>query len=675
MARLKTAVELEMERQELAKYAQGNYVMDKARLLLPYARQSTDRQYFKSMMDNTEQSSELLEHARALDWPLDKILPVFVENDGSKKTSGTISIDDRPKIKEARALINAGKVSAVLVIDVSRLFRDEDLVDPATFAKECKDNHCIIVTLEYVYDFNSPTRGDHDRFMQDAKDAAAFIRKHIKGKMLKARSKIASNGRLANGIAPVGLLVQHDGENDSLVPSPHAGQVDKLYAMFREHEASLNATLNELTAMAKRGEPIFPVCDGIDEKSMFLSRVERDGKLLGWTVTSRFGLKHILTNPSYQGHLVFNQRIVKHDAFPAIVNAANWLYAFDHLADVDLDGNEIIRERKAVRYVQKTSEDKGALLAGCRHNGLPVIDGLDGSHVYYKSNTERYILRKIEGIGGYEAAISAVELDHIAEDMLLHVLSISDVLPIALKDLQETVHEVDSDKPVEEDNTLDVARNELANITRRINVAGDVMEDSELRQAYEKQHRLRKRITDLEVSKQRQEAMAAELKQAREDIKYATQMWKSWDIDRKRRLIRLVTDAITLEEIADGWLRLTLVWSPVLPIDHEQCYIWQASGTTWQEHELEVLRNLYSTATRQELLRLLPARTWHAINNRANELGLKRSVLDQGTSKRIDISENDRKVMAQYGLSQQVRIQWRVLLGTGTGISNQSGQS
>jgi hypothetical protein len=97
MARLKTTIELETERLECARYAHGNYVMDTTRFLLPYARRSTDKQYFKSTMDKTEQSSELLEHARSLEWPLDKILPVFVENDVIKrkrKTSATISIDD-----------------------------------------------------------------------------------------------------------------------------------------------------------------------------------------------------------------------------------------------------------------------------------------------------------------------------------------------------------------------------------------------------------------------------------------------------------------------------------------------------------------------------------------------------------------------------------------------------
>ncbi len=438
MARLKTTIELEQERQELAKYIHGNYVMDKTRFLLPYARQSTDKQYFKSTMDKTEQSSELLEHAKMLEWPLDKILPVLVENDVIKrkrKTSGTISIDDRPKIKEARALINAGKVSAVLVIDVSRLFRDEDLIDPAVFAKECKRNHCIIITLDYVYNFNSPTRDDLRKFIQDCLVAGEFIRRHIKDKMLKARSKIADNGNLANGVAPVGLMrVQEEiliagkkGHIDHLAPSPHASRVDWLYARFRAHNASLSGLLREVLDMAHRGEPLFPDVEGIDY--LYLTRMPS-----GWTVTSRSGLRHILSNPVYAGHLVFNGKVVKRDAHPAIVDPVNWQYAFDHLADVDLDGNPIERPEKTTRYVQKSSRDSGALLAGTRHNGTPVIDGVDGAHVYVELPLNIYALMQLhrlkssEPTTGYETSITTPELDRIFEKHLLTWLKTAEYL-------------------------------------------------------------------------------------------------------------------------------------------------------------------------------------------------------------------------------------------------------
>ena len=44
----------------------------------------------------------------------------------------------------------------------------------------------------------------------------------------------------------------------------------------------------------------------------------------------------------------------------------------------------------------------------------------------------------------------------------------------------------------------------------------------------------------------------------------------------------------------------------------------------WTEEELEVLRESYQTASRGELTRLLPGRTWVALRTRAMRMGLSR---------------------------------------------------
>jgi hypothetical protein len=101
------------------------------------------------------------------------------------------------------------------------------------------------------------------------------------------------------------------------------------------------------------------------------------------------------SNPMYAGHLVFNERVVKRNAHPAIVYADNWQYAFDHLSDVDLDGNPMEWPNRVVRYAQKGSTNM-ALLAGTRDNGKLVIDGVNGSHVYVNIVLAAYALRKKE---------------------------------------------------------------------------------------------------------------------------------------------------------------------------------------------------------------------------------------------------------------------------------------
>src|SRR5437016_3957139 len=150
MARLKTRQQLDLERLELARYALGKETqLDRTRILYIYCRQSTDRQYFKSDKNNTQQRSELETIAfEALQWPRE-LVRIRVENDTKHKqgaTSGTKSIQDRPLLNEVYQDVKRGTVGGVLVVDVSRLSRDEDLIDPTVFAKACKRNDTAIIT-------------------------------------------------------------------------------------------------------------------------------------------------------------------------------------------------------------------------------------------------------------------------------------------------------------------------------------------------------------------------------------------------------------------------------------------------------------------------------------------------------------------------------------------------
>jgi hypothetical protein len=133
----------------------------------------------------------------------------------------------------------------------------------------------------------------------------------------------------------------------------------------------------------------------------------------------------------------------------------------------------------------------------------------------------------------------------------------------------------------------------------------------------------------------------------------------------------MVTDSITLEEIASGWLRLVIVWSPILGLVYPMtsnsravytCYIWRQSGTSWTDEEKGVIKQHYPTTPRSELLRLLPTRSWTAIVKRAIRLKVKRLVPhNHGGNDVLDIptdtSITDLYMFKEFGLSRE-RVQW-----------------
>jgi DNA invertase Pin-like site-specific DNA recombinase len=424
MARLKTKAQLEQERKEAARYALGNIVLNTEKLLLIYARQSSSKQYVSNIYSAMEQRDGLLEKASTLGWIRDEQRILYVENQLAKKTqvSGSLRIDQRPGLAALTEVIQDGKASAVLVVSVDRITRDEDLITPTQFANLCKDYHVLIITDDYIYDFNNPNRDDIGRFMNEAIASKEYVRKQIKGKMLKNRTRKANMGLVANGVAPVGLML--DESRDNLVPSPHAERVDWLYGRFRAHDANLAALFREVVNMTLRGEALFPDDDCIDPKSMHLDRTPNDN---GWTIRSRVGLRYILCNPMYAGHLVFNGRVVKRNAHPAIVNADNWQFAFDHLSDVDLDGQPIERPKRTVRYTQRGSTNT-ALLTGIRDTGKATIDGVNGAHVYFNKAKKAYLISQRNRVAVYstETSIYTKTLEAIVESRLLHWLSVAE---------------------------------------------------------------------------------------------------------------------------------------------------------------------------------------------------------------------------------------------------------
>jgi hypothetical protein len=53
---------------------------------------------------------------------------------------------------------------------------------------------------------------------------------------------------------------------------------------------------------------------------------------------------------------------------------------------------------------------------------------------------------------------------------------------------------------------------------------------------------------------------------------------------------------------------------------------WKPKGKPWTEDEVRVLRELYPTATRREMLEKLPNRTLIAIKGKAHSLKVRRRV-------------------------------------------------
>src|SRR5438874_1200495 len=107
------------------------------KFLAIYARQSTKEQVLKNREAYDQQTIGLVKLAKELGWDEDHLL-VYIENkrkDGKwRSASGRLRIDQREHLQALVDRIEKDEVKTVLVWAVDRLFREEDMIQPAVFA-------------------------------------------------------------------------------------------------------------------------------------------------------------------------------------------------------------------------------------------------------------------------------------------------------------------------------------------------------------------------------------------------------------------------------------------------------------------------------------------------------------------------------------------------------------
>jgi hypothetical protein len=696
MRKFKTQEELEQERQDILRYlpgAQQQLPIDK--LILIYGRQSTTKQFFGNKESAQEQAVDLLDHALLLGWP-DHLRLLFIENklkDGTiKNASGRLRIDERPGLSEVVALIKTGTVGAVLVRAVDRLFRDETLVGPTMFADLCRQHHVLILTKDELYNFNHPGRGgdDYNAFILECMKAKDYIEKHIKGTMHKNRDRKALRGEFTGHAVPTGFML--DDNHLFYIPNPIWAPVMKnLLKRFKQLDANMAQFRREIV-----GYPVFP--DLPEDIKKQVGRIQLTKVPGGYTVKSYDGLRMMVTNVALIGHIAYNGRIVKENAHEAIVDEADFWFCFNHLSPTTIDGTPI-PSSKIRRY---NSHSNTALLQGKRKNGDAVITSTHGFvYVVPHGKNVDYVIRDKDRIQVNKdvACIRLETLDHIFLDRLLArlntfrethqafltkqgeikgELATGAVLAYMMYQHAQADGATAEDVPsyllqsmqTEEDvslvsipEALAVAKAKHVKLQREYDLTFDLMSDKEVRDNKEQRLKLTKDISDMEAKLEEEAASAQDIQDIGILLDDAYTVWPTLTLEKQRRFIRAATTSIRLDMLATGWLQLTINWSPFLCYDvFDVCYIWQqgGAGKTWTDEEETILKAMYATAERNDILHALPTRSWTSISAHAYLFGLKRQVQRWSFDLPRVVSVEDQRIMETYDLDAGQNITWKL---------------
>ena len=618
------------------------------KLLAIYARQSTKKQVTNNKESYEQQTKDLWRQGLDLGWVEENIV-IYIENlrDGKfVNASGRLRIDERAGLQALVERVINDEVKTVLVWDIDRLFRDEDMVQPAVFVKTCKEHGCIVLTMEDTFDFNNPFRDDRKRFLAIAQAAADYITKHLRGRMLPAKARVSMRGQADGRMVSIGYIVDRrefiDRENNpnyrKFIPyEPHATVVRWLFKRYRE----LNGNLMRLHREISSWPFVFPLFE--DTGHTKYMRLVSNGK--GYVLT-KGGLASLLSNVVYIGFWYYKGQIVSKSNHTAIVDEGDFWYAFYKLSPYTIDGERNIRETSKVN----TKKDKpDTLLDGMIYSG--------GNKVYAVEGTYSIINTQARDSGHYRTSIGIRDLDAIYLDRMFEVLADKE----QGETIEQRLKEVQAQREttlVSVDAQMEETRTQLARAERDKRIAEDEDYEDGIRTAIRDIKKLKNLLAELKAKQVEATMDELDIEECQDLLACVRDGWNKLKPEKRLRFIHLITTSLVLTEASTHFLKVKINWtSPSSCVDVG--YIWRTSGSgvKYTDAEKDILRELYPIADRAVILKRLPTRPWSGIMIQASIMGLSRSRSCGNTSGlHKDLAYQDGKIIDKMGV--QYSTEW-----------------
>ena len=579
--------------------------------------------------------------------------------------SGQLRMEDREAFRDMlrRMPETAGekRIRAVIVRDVSRLFRNKWGDEPGKFMEICYRYNVLVVTADFVYDFS--VNWHIDKFKRKCEEAWSHIENHVYGVMLPARDERAYAGYWTGFNLPIGYSLdrrekikgeENPNYNKFIVYEKHAKVVRWLFRRYKQLNGNVRALLREIERLEK---PLFPDFDE-DVPEEVINHLSQYKKVPGgYTIASDAGLRRVLTNRVYIGYWIYCGELVSTNNHPAIVDYDDFMFAYNRLSSINLDGTP---NEKALTSKQKYARQitvQGGLLKECIESADPNL------RVYPKPNHGRcsYALYKRGASSTQCSALSTLPCGRI-DNIVLKKLIERMQGPQAEKDLEDFLAYEDAAVQEASETLNDIERDIVATkalIKRTFEqVKSGKFTDPDLAQAANDSYIAAKaELERLEVRKQDITQIASEDEERRTYKALMQDVGNAWnDIvmpEEYPRLIYLFIESVVIEFLSPRFFTLTIKWrDSEWPQDKATCYRSASPSLTWTQAEEEQLASLYSDATRFDLLKALPRRSFIAIATYAEEKGMRRNYHSEEAGVPWFTCWLDWQLMQEYGLEE-----------------------
>jgi len=582
--------------------------------------------------------------------------------------SGQLRMAERQAFKHMLRRIENREIGAVVACNVDRLFRNKWGDEYGRFMQICHDNNVIVVTPDFVYDFKVDWH--IDRFKRRCEEAWNYLLYHIYGRMLKAVDECGRNGFWAGGSMPTGFAVdmrekidgRKNGEWGKLVAAePYADLINEhVFWRLKKLHGNVRGLFRELCQKAE-SSPLFPAPEPNTDFFIKYALKRVDG---GFIIASESSIRDMLTNVAYIGWWVYKGELISKENHPAIVDYRLFEYAYNSLSLTKLDGspNPYVQEKRQ-KYAKRFVPERPAYLNNC-------IETSDESLSLYatpggreeKNQRKLYYIfsaRKGGDRGSFKHTLSVEEIDRIALNTLRqHLLSpeaetefkdFNTADAAAIKEAQLDLSDIDRDIRGMEN----LRRETLATIksgrVKNPEVLGEL--DTQYTHLGEELIRLKNLRENTSVVARRNE----ERKTYRDVMKVVGDEWEHVVMDEdKVKLVRLFIHKVIVDMLSPQFFALTIKWlDNDWNTDHLVCYRNGLPTPLWTKEEDDVLAEHWLIGGPEELMELLPRRSWKTIRYRAWTLKLdkKAGVWGNHQSPGFHLSWLDHEVVRRYSLN------------------------
>lgn len=531
--------------------------------------------------------------------------------------SGTKGREAREGLEYLIEQIEADQAEAIYVVHISRLFRDQTLIDAFAFGELCKEHGVIIVTPQMRLNLRDKM---HMRIYRMEVERAADELDIMKMRLGGARELKARQGYYTGGSIPPGYVldsvktIKVDGREvdnpnyQKYTPyEPHARVVRTIFRLLQMP----SMTPPRAARYCRRNGIAFPpLPEELARVKANLvtwarSRKKADGS---WPVTVK-RIRSIAQNPAYIGWWIWNGEVISTDNHPAIV---------------DEDTFWAVQERLNGKNNPRPKKDHPPLpLAGLVWCGLHEIPR---RMIYSNHQSGSYQHRDVEP-GSDCCFIKAEYLDKPISEAVISQCSYPDLVD---KVISHLVEEYDHAKEQAASYKRELGRLRREIETLEHNYALETMTPERAKWIEGQIEERLERIKELSKLERTPAGRVFDNNITPDDVEFVRNFlvnlstyWDSQPNDLKNAFLQLVLEKIVVWP-GRRTIRARIYWRTGLeqeilihlpPSDRRHL---------WSDAELSILKQHYETTPRSELMALLPDRTWKQIVKKAKKLGLKR---------------------------------------------------